>query len=142
MTARILLVSDDAVLLSHLKQILEARGHTVESATSLQVGLEAAALERPDLLVLDGTLPGRNEDWIKYDGEFMKALGGSDNPLRPRVLILYLRGQAGDFIMDLNASPDGYCQRPEAIRSIEDYRGLLHLIERLLSAQFPYWTRN
>jgi hypothetical protein len=38
------------------------------------------------------------------------------------------------FMMDFNASPDGYCQRG-------DDPDLRQLIERLLSARFPSWSR-
>ena len=51
--ARILLVEDDPDQVQALTVILESEGHTVIVANTGQEGLEKAAKERPDLIVLD-----------------------------------------------------------------------------------------
>ncbi len=49
----ILVIDDDADILLFCTSLLEAHGYLVKTATSGAAGLEAAAAEKPDLIILD-----------------------------------------------------------------------------------------
>jgi two-component system alkaline phosphatase synthesis response regulator PhoP len=55
--AKILLIDDDALLLTLLERKLAARGYQVVTATDGDAGLERARAEHPDLIVLDMMMP-------------------------------------------------------------------------------------
>jgi twitching motility two-component system response regulator PilH len=56
--ARILVVDDSPTLLSGTKKILESAGHEVISAICGEEGVDKAAKEKPDLIVMDVVMPG------------------------------------------------------------------------------------
>ena len=49
----VLCVDDDRATLGMLERVLRARGYVTRLASSLETALEAAARERPDIVVLD-----------------------------------------------------------------------------------------
>ncbi|MFX8289531.1 response regulator, partial [Acinetobacter baumannii] len=82
---RILVVEDDAVLRDGIVRLLNAQGYAVECAGGGGEALDLAALTRPDLIVLDLSLPD-------LDGlDVLRALrNGRD---RTPVLILSARSE-------------------------------------------------
>jgi len=58
--ARILLVDDDADMLRLLTLRLKAAGYRVSAADSAEAALTALQIERPDLVLSDVQLPGRD----------------------------------------------------------------------------------
>lgn len=58
--ARILVIEDTPANLELVKILLESAGHTVLSAPAAEPGLLLAASERPDLILMDLSLPGMN----------------------------------------------------------------------------------
>ncbi len=59
--AKILIVDDDEDLVAVLRMALESRGYKLTSAYDLSTGLQAAADERPDCIVLDVMMPHGTE---------------------------------------------------------------------------------
>jgi CheY-like chemotaxis protein len=59
--ARILIVDDDRDLVAVLRLALESRGYRVAAAYDLPTGLDAAAAQRPDCIVLDIMMPHATE---------------------------------------------------------------------------------
>jgi two-component system alkaline phosphatase synthesis response regulator PhoP len=55
--SKILLIDDDALLLTLLERKLTARGYTVVTANDGSSGVERARAENPDLIVLDMMMP-------------------------------------------------------------------------------------
>jgi CheY-like chemotaxis protein len=53
----ILVIDDDAVVLSTLTDLLRAHGYRVREATNGRAGLEATRVERPDLILVDYHMP-------------------------------------------------------------------------------------
>jgi DNA-binding response OmpR family regulator len=58
MSKRILAIDDDELVLLSLEELLATEGHAVTTAPGGQLGLEAAARERFDLVLLDLVMPG------------------------------------------------------------------------------------
>jgi two-component system KDP operon response regulator KdpE len=53
----VLVIDDESVVRSFLRRSLERRGYQVAEASGGQAGLRALAAERPDLLILDISMP-------------------------------------------------------------------------------------
>src|SRR5918996_6000435 len=101
---RILLVEDEPGLVLTLRDRLTKEGYVVETAADGQSGLERAAGEAFDLVLLDVMLP---------------RLGGFDvlKELRKRnvetpVIMLTARGQVVDKVVGLKLGADDYVTKP------------------------------
>ena len=57
---RVLLVDDDADILTSIEAAFETTGATVETANNGNVAVEMAERTHPDLVILDMMLPGRS----------------------------------------------------------------------------------
>jgi two-component system KDP operon response regulator KdpE len=99
-----LLVIDDEVQIRRLLRLtLESAGYRVREAETGALGLNEAAVQRPDAIVLDLSLPD---------------MGGLDVLRRIRewshipVLILSVRGDEADKVAALDAGADDYLTKP------------------------------
>jgi len=119
---RILVVDDDARLAASLRRALAYEGHAVEVAADGPTALTAARDRPPDLVVLDGMLPG-------LDGvEVCRRLReGSDVP----ILMLTARDSISDRVKGLDAGADDYLVKPFA------YDELLARVRALLRRREP-----
>lgn len=102
--ARILIVEDDKDMLKGLKFNLEARGFAVISASNGEIGYRKGVEEKPDLVLLDIMLPGRNGFEVCHD--LKKAM-----PALP-VIMLTARGQESDIVTGLDLGADDYVTKP------------------------------
>jgi two-component system KDP operon response regulator KdpE len=99
----ILVIDDEVQIRRLLRLTLESAGHRVREAENATLGLNEAAVRRPDAIVLDLSLPD---------------LGGLDVLRRLRewtqlpVLILSVRGAEADKIAALDAGADDYLTKP------------------------------
>jgi DNA-binding response OmpR family regulator len=59
-TAHVLIVEDSALVIGALRLLLEETGHRVSAAQSVREALDTARRERPDVMLLDLTLPDGN----------------------------------------------------------------------------------
>jgi len=118
----ILVVDDDARLAASLRRALAYEGHAVEVAADGPTALTAARDRPPDLVVLDGMLPG-------LDGvEVCRRLRqGSDLP----ILMLTARDSISDRVNGLDAGADDYLVKPFA------YDELLARVRALLRRREP-----
>jgi two-component system response regulator CpxR len=107
--ARILIVDDDAELVTLLGEFLEGEGFAVVSAADGERGARAALDERPDLVVLDVMLP---------------ALSGFEALRRIRersavpVVMLSARGEEVDRVVGLELGADDYLPKPFSPREL------------------------
>jgi len=114
MTARILVVEDNADLAYGLRNNLEIEGYAVEIAGDGATGLRRARESNPDLVILDLMLP-------ELDG-FRVLRELRESHMTMPVLILTARGEESDKVRGLKLGADDYVTKPF---------GLLELLARI-----------
>src|SRR5687767_6171288 len=121
MTAKILVVEDNAANMKLATFILESAGYTVIGARDAEAGLTLARDEQPDLIVMDIQLP-------RMDGLQATGLLKADPTTRAiPVIALTALAMKGDEERILAAGCDGYVAKPLA------YRAFLVVVARHLS---------
>jgi DNA-binding response OmpR family regulator len=100
----ILVVNDDPASLQLTQAFLAREGYTVQSAGTGDDALRRVQEARPDLIILDLTLPGRAEGW-----ETCRRLRKqSDVP----IIILGARADEVDRVVGLELGADDYVSKP------------------------------
>ena len=108
--ARVLVVDDDRALLRALRVGLAARGHEVVAAATGEEGLTTAALEAPDVVVLDLGLPD---------------VGGLEVTKRLRqwsdvpIIVLSATGLEDRKVAALDGGADDYVTKPFGMAELE-----------------------
>lgn len=101
---RILLIEDDHVIATAVREQAEGEGHSVDWAARLDTATEALATTTFDLILLDLMLPdGRGIPFLRQ----VRA-SGSQTP----VIIMTALDQVTDRIQGLNAGADDYLVKP------------------------------
>jgi len=104
--AKILLVEDNELNRDMLSRRLTRRGYTVVVAEDGERGLELIRAERPDLVLMDMSLPG-------IDGwEATRRLRADAEIADVRVIALTAHAMAGDRERALEAGCDDYDTKP------------------------------
>ncbi len=104
MSARILLVEDEAAVVFIVSDLLEAAGYTVATADDGKRGLQMATDKPFDLLILDVMLPG-------MDGfEICAAI--RERGFDGAVLMLTARSETSDKVQGLRGGADDYLSKP------------------------------
>jgi len=120
---RILLVEDNEMNLDMLSRRLQRKGYEVLIATDGEAGVTMAAAERPDLILMDMSLP-------VLDGwEATRRLKGTSETAAIPVIALTSHAMAGDREKAMEAGCDDYDTKPV------DFERLLLKIEALLKKQ-------
>ena len=101
--AEILIVEDHAPFRETLAETLEDAGHTVRTATNGLQALDAFAEKRPDLVLLDVMMPGR-------DGYAVCAEMRAKDPLVP-ILMLTAKNDERDRVRGLRRGADDYIDK-------------------------------
>jgi DNA-binding response OmpR family regulator len=104
MSARILVVEDDADLAFGLRNNLEIEGYQVQVCTNGTAGLQQALTRQFDLVVLDLMLPGTDGLRVLRDLR--------ERDIRTPVVILTARGQESDKVRGLRLGADDYLTKP------------------------------
>jgi DNA-binding response OmpR family regulator len=110
MTARILLVEDEANLARFIQLELDSEGYQVSVAHDGIVGMSLAQKFEPDLAILDWMLPGLTG--IEFCLRLRAA--GSKVP----VILLTARDEAIDRITGLDAGANDYLVKPFSIEEL------------------------
>ncbi len=106
MTSKILIVEDEQGVVHLLKSRLEPEGFQVIAAYNGQAGLRAATEARPDLVILDLTLPG-------LDGfELCRRIRRQPETARLPILVLSGRTEEVDKVVMLELGADDYVTKP------------------------------
>ena len=113
----ILIVEDNPTNLELARDLLEASGFVVLSASEAEQGLSVARQALPDLILMDVSLPGM--DGLSATRELKL------NPATRHIPVVALTAHAmkGDEQSALNAGCTGYLTKPIATR---DFAGTLH----------------
>lgn len=106
MTAKILLIEDNAQNSYLATFLLEQRGHKIVHAETGPIGLELAAQVQPDLILLDIQLPG-------MDGhEVARTLKSEPNLRQIPIIAVTSYAMVGDREKCLAAGAEGYIEKP------------------------------
>lgn len=108
---KLLLIEDDEALHTSLMRSLSRLGWDTAVCSDGRVALARWRTLKPDVVMLDLTLPGR-------DGLQILAQA-RDEGLAGPVLILTARGTVGDRIVGLNAGADDYLPKPFDLDELE-----------------------
>jgi DNA-binding response OmpR family regulator len=101
----VLVVDDEPTIAEVVARYLERAGYRTRVASDGIQALEAAASQRPDLVVLDLMLPG-------LDGlEVMRRLRDQDRD-RIAVILLTAKGEESDRVIGLRLGADDYVVKP------------------------------
>ncbi|MCA9877939.1 MAG: response regulator, partial [Thermomicrobiales bacterium] len=102
----ILVVEDEPEIARVIRDYLQAAGFTVSVAADGDTALQSARLARPDLVVLDLGLPGR--DGLDVTRELRRT---SDVP----IVVVTARGDEADRIVGLELGADDYVVKPFSV---------------------------
>jgi DNA-binding response OmpR family regulator len=101
----VLVVDDEPTIAEVVSRYLERAGYMTRIASDGAAAIEAAASQRPDLVVLDLMLPG-------IDGlEVMRRLRDQDRH-RVAVILLTAKGEESDRVIGLRLGADDYVVKP------------------------------
>jgi two-component system, OmpR family, KDP operon response regulator KdpE len=107
--ARILVVEDEPEIRRFLRVSLEHHGFRLDEVTTVREAITQAAMQPPDLMILDLGLPdGDGLDVIK------NVRGWSPLP----IVVLSARGQEQDKVHALDAGADDYLTKPFGIEEL------------------------
>ncbi len=110
MAETILLIEDDASIRQGLELNLSLEGYRVMACQDGERGLELAREQKPDLIVLDLTLP-------KLDGlTVLRAVRRDDKDVP--ILILSARGQEASKVEGLSLGADDYVTKPFGLKEL------------------------
>lgn len=102
----ILVADDDPLIVRLLEHRLRHRGYDVISAPDGEAALDLANSEKPDLILLDGMMPG-------LDGfEVLRRLKENDETIDIPVVMLTARSQEGDIVDGLTTGASDYMVKP------------------------------
>jgi two-component system, OmpR family, response regulator len=107
---KILVIEDEALILSFLERGLAAEGHAVDTAMRGEDGLDRVRDGEPDLVILDVMLPG-------VDGFDVLAAIRVMNPSLP-VIMLTARGEIADRVRGLDLGATDYLVKPFAFAEL------------------------
>jgi len=106
MTAKVLIVEDEAALAEMLRYNLEAEGFRVANAIDGEEAEILVAEDRPDLIILDWMLPGVSGI------EICRRLRARMDTKTVPILMLTARGEENDRIRGLATGADDYVVKP------------------------------
>jgi DNA-binding response OmpR family regulator len=113
MSARILVIEDDASIRLGLEDTLRAKGYDVVSASRGDDGLRLAGARKPDLVILDIMLPDTE------GFEVCRVLRGPRSPAPDaRVIMLTARGQELDRVRGFDVGADDYVTKPFSLMEL------------------------
>lgn len=108
--AAVLVIDDDGALLAACRVGLRALGHEVRTATTGEEGISAAAIDPPDVVVLDLGLP---------DADGMQVCRRMREWTSTPVIILSADGSEDRKVEALDGGADDYVTKPFGMRELD-----------------------
>jgi DNA-binding response OmpR family regulator len=122
---RVLVIEDNPDLAANIREYLEARGHVADAAEDGLTGLQLAARNNYDAIVLDVILPGMSGITVCRK---LREDVGKETP----VLMLTARDSIEDRVTGLEAGADDYVIKPFSLREVD---ARLHALVRRASGK-------
>lgn len=110
-TTSLLIIEDDENISSAIQEYFSRVGYTVNAAHDGVLGVETAARDRPDVVVLDLMLP-------RMDGLAVCKELRQRNPQMP-ILMLTAKDDVVDKVLGLEMGADDYITKPFSLRELE-----------------------
>jgi len=107
----LLIIEDDENISSAIQEYFSRAGYTVSAALDGVLGIETAARDRPDVVVLDLMLP-------RMDGLAVCKELRQKNPQMP-ILMLTAKDDVVDKVLGLEMGADDYITKPFSLRELE-----------------------
>ncbi|PKN68800.1 MAG: hypothetical protein CVU54_13080 [Deltaproteobacteria bacterium HGW-Deltaproteobacteria-12] len=117
---KIMVVDDEPDILLFLSTVLEDQGATVIQASDGEQALELTVQEKPDLITLDLSMPGRNGGYV------FEEIRSNPEIASAKVFIITGKPELRRLIYESPIPPDGYLDKPI------DQEALLHNIRMVL----------
>jgi two-component system, OmpR family, response regulator ResD len=127
----VLIVDDEPTIVEVVARYLERAGYATRTAANGEQALEAAARERPDLVVLDVMMPG-------IDGlRVLRRL--RDQASEPvGVIMLTARGEESDRVTGLRLGADDYVVKPfSPVELVARVDAVLRRVDKPASEEAP-----
>ena len=109
---RVLLVEDEADLVTSLSYSLEAAGYEVQSALDGTTALRLAAARPPEIVLLDLMLPDMS------GLEVCRRIRASGQTPQPIVIMVTARGEEVDRVVGFEVGADDYLVKPFSVREL------------------------
>ncbi|HZY45909.1 MAG TPA: response regulator [Anaerolineae bacterium] len=114
MTKQILYIEDNSDSRTLVRRVLQSEGYVVREAPDGRTGLQMAAEQRPDLVLMDINLP--EVDGYEVTARLKQLAGMSQVP----VIAVTANVMKGDREKTLAAGCDGYIQKPIDIDTLSN----------------------
>lgn len=112
MSAKVLLVEDDAAIREMVMFALEKEGYEAAAVGDAQAAKIEIADNRPDLILLDWMLPGVS------GVELARAIRAEEQNEELPIIMLTARGEEDDRVKGLDSGADDYISKPFSIREL------------------------
>ena len=112
MNLKVLVADDEPNIVISLEYLLKREGYTVLVAKDGQEALDAIALERPDLVLLDVMMPK------KSGFEVCQAVRANEALQSTKILMLTAKGRDTDVAKGMALGADAYMTKPFATREL------------------------
>ena len=112
MNLKVLVADDEPNIVISLEYLLKREGYTVLVAKDGQEALDAIALERPDLVLLDVMMPK------KTGFEVCQAVRANEALQSTKILMLTAKGRDTDVAKGLALGADAYMTKPFSTREL------------------------
>jgi DNA-binding response OmpR family regulator len=120
MAKRVLIADDEPNIVASLEFLMEQAGYEVKVAANGQEALELAASFRPDLVLLDVMMPGKN------GYEVCQSLKSDPATRAVKVVMLSAKGRDVEVAKGLELGADAYVTKPFSTRDlVAQIRGML-----------------
>ena len=124
MKKRVLIIEDDPDIVEVVRTTLETEGYAVSAEQNGQAGLEHLRDNRPDLLLLDLTLPQQS------GLEICKQIRRDERLNHLPVIMLTARAEVSDLVLGLEVGADDYITKPfENTELLARIKALMRRIE-------------
>lgn len=108
----VLVIDDEKDLLELVRYNLEKEGYKIKTADNGESGLEAAAREMPDIVIVDLMLPG-------IDGlDVCRRLRADQRTARTPIIMLTAKSTETDRVVGLEMGADDYIAKPFSPREL------------------------